>query len=262
MPTRRPGSAQITIELRQAIAGGELIPGQQLPSMGELARRHGVTAVTVRRALSDLAAEGLIEITHGVGTFVADRVRQFDLLPSFQAQLGEQGLLLETRLCARSARVRHSEAAVALGLSAGTELAAISRLRLVDGLPVALQYSYAGPDLRAALLDCPADASLYTHIAAATGRTAFSAEETFHAALLPDGVAELLGGTGCGWKSLRLTRDAAGRPLLFDEAFFLAERLRLHLRRSASGTSAECEILLRAPTSGQTGGDRRDEESQ
>ncbi|WP_373293849.1 aminotransferase-like domain-containing protein [Planomonospora parontospora] len=50
-----------------------LRPGDRLPSSRELMRRHGVSPVTVSRALSRLAAEGRVVTRPGSGTYVAPR---------------------------------------------------------------------------------------------------------------------------------------------------------------------------------------------
>jgi GntR family transcriptional regulator len=57
--------------IREAIATGELEPGQQLPAGPKLAKDFGVAVMTVRRAIEGLRAEGVLKSTHGVGVFVA-----------------------------------------------------------------------------------------------------------------------------------------------------------------------------------------------
>src|SRR3954451_7226015 len=57
--------------LRGRIAA--LAPGDRLPSNRELVRRHGVSPVTVARAVAVLAAEGAVVTRPGSGTFVAAR---------------------------------------------------------------------------------------------------------------------------------------------------------------------------------------------
>ncbi|MFD0891671.1 GntR family transcriptional regulator, partial [Streptosporangium algeriense] len=47
---------------------GRLRPGDRLPSSRELMRLHGVSPVTVSRALSRLAAEGRVIVRPGSGT--------------------------------------------------------------------------------------------------------------------------------------------------------------------------------------------------
>ncbi|MFC4584575.1 aminotransferase-like domain-containing protein [Sphaerisporangium corydalis] len=59
---------------------GRLRPGDRLPSSRELMRRHGVSPVTVSRALATLAAEGRVVTRPGSGAFVADTPAPGDTL--------------------------------------------------------------------------------------------------------------------------------------------------------------------------------------
>ncbi|OEV04008.1 transcriptional regulator [Streptomyces nanshensis] len=61
---------RIADELRRDIRAGQLKPGDQLPSETKLSEAHRKSLPTVRQALSQLQAEGLIEKRHGIGTFV------------------------------------------------------------------------------------------------------------------------------------------------------------------------------------------------
>jgi GntR family transcriptional regulator len=61
---------QIADALRQRIRAGRLRPGERLPAEDRLAARYRTSVPTLQRALSELAAEGLIDKLHGVGTFV------------------------------------------------------------------------------------------------------------------------------------------------------------------------------------------------
>ncbi|MGW1072236.1 GntR family transcriptional regulator [Streptomyces sp. NPDC002537] len=58
--------------LAQIRAGG-LLPGQRVPSESELMARYGVSVGTVRRAMAEIRASGLVETLHGKGSYV--RVR-------------------------------------------------------------------------------------------------------------------------------------------------------------------------------------------
>lgn len=62
---------QIREDIRASIARGELKPGDRLPPVTALAAQRSVTAATIRRALQDLVADGLITSHVGRGTFVA-----------------------------------------------------------------------------------------------------------------------------------------------------------------------------------------------
>jgi DNA-binding GntR family transcriptional regulator len=61
----------ITESLRARITGGEFAPGDPLPSESALCAEFHVTRNTLRRALAQLAAEGLIAVRPGRGRVVA-----------------------------------------------------------------------------------------------------------------------------------------------------------------------------------------------
>lgn len=61
---------QIAASLADAIESGELPVGTRLPTEATLARRHGVSRHTVREALGELRAQGLIESRQGRGSVV------------------------------------------------------------------------------------------------------------------------------------------------------------------------------------------------
>jgi len=63
---------QVSDLLKAAIAEGKYQPGDRLPSMDELATTFRLTKLTVRRALQELQAEGVITISPARGSFVAE----------------------------------------------------------------------------------------------------------------------------------------------------------------------------------------------
>jgi GntR family transcriptional regulator len=68
----RPPYIQIAEDLRARIRGGDLGPGDKLPSGRQLADDYGVAAMTVQHALRMLRDDGLITTWQGRGVFVAD----------------------------------------------------------------------------------------------------------------------------------------------------------------------------------------------
>lgn len=64
---------QLSAKLRAAIEKGMYRPGDLLPSMDDLARTHNLNKATVRQALAELTAAGLVYSVPATGTFVADR---------------------------------------------------------------------------------------------------------------------------------------------------------------------------------------------
>ncbi len=65
-----PLHRQLFLTLRDQISRGMFAPGTPLPKEEALCESFGVSRITVRRALADLVALGLLEKRHGLGTFV------------------------------------------------------------------------------------------------------------------------------------------------------------------------------------------------
>lgn len=64
---------QIFLILKHRILEGELAAGDGVPGEQELAQIHGVSRITAKRALDELAAAGLVVRERGRGTSVAAR---------------------------------------------------------------------------------------------------------------------------------------------------------------------------------------------
>lgn len=88
-----PGSSQpiyrqITDQLRQAIASGALPPGEALPSVRAMAEQLVINPNTVARAYAELAKEGLVDSSQGLGVFISER-RQIYSMEERQRRLRE-----------------------------------------------------------------------------------------------------------------------------------------------------------------------------
>lgn len=67
-----PLYAQIADRIRLAVAAGELVKGESLPSVRALATQLRVNPATIVQAYRELERDRILEIRHGSGTFVAD----------------------------------------------------------------------------------------------------------------------------------------------------------------------------------------------
>ncbi|OIJ43620.1 GntR family transcriptional regulator [Massilia timonae] len=99
-----PGSTepiyrQLVDQVRRMAAGGQLAPGDALPSVRETALQLAVNPMTVSKAYGLLELEGVLERRRGVGMVVADRLRRV-------SDAGERLALLRPTLerAAREAR--------------------------------------------------------------------------------------------------------------------------------------------------------------
>lgn len=70
---RHRNLAQGLVEaITNSIKGGELKPGDKLPTESVIMELHGVSRTVVREAISHLQAAGLVQTKHGIGTFVLE----------------------------------------------------------------------------------------------------------------------------------------------------------------------------------------------
>jgi GntR family transcriptional repressor for pyruvate dehydrogenase complex len=101
---RHRASDQVAGAVRDRILGGELSPGERLPSERDLAAQLGVNRTTVREALRALEQLGLVSIRHGGGAVVQDYTRAgLQVLP----YLLSPGGTLDLELLGSFLEVRH-----------------------------------------------------------------------------------------------------------------------------------------------------------
>ncbi len=63
---------QVADDLRADIKAGRIRRGARLPAVEDIAVSYGVAAMTVRRAMMDLRADGVVVVVVGRGTYVAE----------------------------------------------------------------------------------------------------------------------------------------------------------------------------------------------
>lgn len=135
MPARDVRYRAIADDLRQRLAGGDPPAGRLLPSEADLSAAYGASRVTVRRALEELRADGLVESRQGLGWSVAGLLPQtLGRLATIEAQLAALGVVAERRVLDFGLVRASGPARAALG--AGPVLR-VRRLNLADGEPFA-----------------------------------------------------------------------------------------------------------------------------
>ena len=68
-----PFYRQIVDQIRYGIASGHLLPGEQLPTVRDLAVRLEVNPNTIRKAYSELEILGILDTQQGTGTFISHK---------------------------------------------------------------------------------------------------------------------------------------------------------------------------------------------
>lgn len=134
-----PQYRRIEHALRERIA--RLRPGAELPSDAELCAEFGVSRMTARNAMQRLAEEGLIVRLPGRGSYVAQPPvhRRADQLMTFSREMQRRGRVPTSEVLAREVRPASAQEAATLGVDPEEPIVSVRRLRLADGVPIALE---------------------------------------------------------------------------------------------------------------------------
>ncbi len=130
---------QVSAQLEQAIESGTLGPGYKLDNEVALADSLGLSRPTMRRAIQELVSKGLLVRKRGVGTQVVHgRVRREVELTSLYDDLAASGQRPATKVLLNMIAPAPPEIAQEIGVSAGDPVLHLQRLRLADGVPLAI----------------------------------------------------------------------------------------------------------------------------
>lgn len=140
-PFAQPLHRQVRDLMMARIEAGEWSPGTYLPPEIKLAEHYGVAVGTLRKALLDLAAEGVVLRRQGKGTVVASHDSDAVLFRFFNMRRADGSRLRpESRVLARGRRSANAEEAQALGAEPGADLLCITRVREGDGVPILYEH--------------------------------------------------------------------------------------------------------------------------
>lgn len=166
-----PAYSQLADILEQQIAAlTDEERARALPSEGDLSRQYGLSRITVRQALKSLESKGLVYSAQGRGSFpTLQRVTGISGFHSFTAEVRRNGQEPGSRILAAT-EVDRLPASIAEKLPVaegeGGPQVHLRRLRLIDGLPIAVEDAWLPkalfPDLRPADFT---DGSLYSLLA-------------------------------------------------------------------------------------------------
>lgn len=154
-----PKHVQLREILRELVLSGQF-PGGQLPSERVLADRYGVSRITVRTAIEQLIADGHVIRIRGRGTFATQAVGRAQLC-SVTERAAQQGVHLQTKVLGTAETTPPATIAEALGLADGQPAYQVRRLRIADGVPMAVESGWYPPDVVPGLLDHDLTGSLY-----------------------------------------------------------------------------------------------------
>jgi len=161
--TPTPLYLQLAEKLALAIREGRYRPDEALPSERVLSDSLKLSRVTARKAIERLVERGLIVRRRGSGNYIAPRLEQpLSRLTSFSEELNQRGFKPSSRWLNRSITGVAPDEQLSLGLSTGSRVVRLERLRLADEVVMAYEISV----LPAQILPDPAQVanSLYAHL--------------------------------------------------------------------------------------------------
>jgi len=212
----------------------EFPPGTAIPTERALSEEYGFSRTTVRRALHDLLIEGRITRHQGRGTFVAEPKVALELgLVSYTEDMSERGMVPGSQVLSVVKTYDDAEAAAALHLPAGSPVLRISRLRLADGNPMAIEAAHLSYDRFGTVAGMIAEnTSLYALLEGEFGVRLHYADQTIETSAASPEDAELLH-SEVGGPILMLSRtsyDARDTVIEFVRSRYRGDRFRFVTR--------------------------------
>lgn len=230
-------------------------PDQRLPSERELSQLFQVGRMTVRQALLELMHEGKIYTRIGKGTFVlAPKIdQQLRSLTGFSQDVRVRGGAPSSQVLEAKVILAPPAAARALHLSSKDQIVLLTRLRLSDGIPLALESAHLPYALFPNLLEHNfAVESLYEVLKNDYGVMLVQAEQTMEAALATHYEIEMLSlrPPAAVLKMERLTYNQDGQPVEYVPSTYRGDRYKFRSilqMRSVLEPSPPIEQVLTSP---------------
>jgi GntR family transcriptional regulator len=224
--TKQSQTRDLVLDLIEQLEVGEAIPSER-----QLSTDLGVSRLTVRAALDDLAREGYLVRRRGAGTFVSEpKISQELTMTSFTDDMRRRGM----RPASRTLELRTSPAGARLGrilhVSPSEPIVIASRLRLADGETMAIETLHVRerhvPGLSAADLE---EASFYELLSERYGIDIVGGTQTIEPTVTDEEESKALGVPlhSPAFRFERVTQSETGETVEFVESIYRGDRYRL-----------------------------------
>jgi GntR family histidine utilization transcriptional repressor len=139
--------ARVKHFLKNGLASGQWVPGDQMPSEAELVAQFGVSRMTVGRALRELQAEGLITRLQGVGSFAAhlSRVSSTLTIRDLHDEIVARGHKHQATVVLAKSEKASASLAAQLGVPAGDLVFHTLIVHSENGVPLQCEDRYVNP---------------------------------------------------------------------------------------------------------------------
>jgi len=211
--------------------------GTAIPSERQLSADLGVSRLTVRAALDDLTREGYLVRRRGSGTYVQQpKISQQLTMTSFSEDMRRRGMVPGSRTLSLTRQLAGARLGRFLNVSPGDEIVVVKRLRLADGVSMAIETlhipSAVVPGVKAGDLE----GSFYELLRAKYGIEIASGIQAIEPTVTNEEESEALGVPlhSPAFLFERTSRDARGRTLEFVHSIYRGDRYRIVTELTAS----------------------------
>jgi GntR family transcriptional regulator len=254
--TKQSETRDLVLDLVEQLDVGEAIPSER-----QLSADLGVSRLTLRAALDDLAREGYLVRRRGAGTFVSEpKIAQELTMTSFTDDMRRRGM----RPSSRTLELRVSPAGARLGrllrVSPSEPVVIASRLRLADGESMAIETVHVRerhvPGLTAKDLE---EKSFYELLKDRYGIVIVGGTQTIEPTVTDEDESAALGVPlhSPAFRFERITQSESGETVEFVESIYRGDRYRLvtslsrpqERRRRRTSPRAQVDGRLDVPAS-------------
>lgn len=223
--TKQSAARQQVLELIQQLGIGTAIPSER-----QLSTDLGVSRLTVRAALDDLAREGYLVRRRGSGTYVQQpKISQQLTMTSFSEDMRRRGMTPGSRTLSLTRQLAGARLGRFLNVSPGAEIVVVRRLRLADGVSMAIETLHIPADVVPGVKPADLEGSFYELLRSRYGIEIATATQTIEPTVTNEEESTALGVPlhSPAFLFERTSRDSNDRTLEFVHSIYRGDRYRI-----------------------------------
>ena len=223
--TKQSHTRQHVLDLIEQLGVGTAIPSER-----QLSADLGVSRLTLRAALDDLAREGYLVRRRGSGTYVQHpKISQELTITSFSDDMRRRGMVPGSRTLSMSTILAGARLGRSLNVSPSEQILVVKRLRLADGESMAIETLHIPEALVPGLTPKALTGSFYDLLRDRYGVQIAEGIQAIEPTVTNEEESEVLGVPlhSPAFLFERTSRDDAGRTVEFVQSVYRGDRYRI-----------------------------------
>jgi GntR family transcriptional regulator len=223
--TKQSHTRQHVLDLIEQLGVGTAIPSER-----QLSADLGVSRLTLRAALDDLAREGYLVRRRGSGTYVQQpKIAQELTITSFSDDMRRRGMVPGSRTLSMSTILAGARLGRSLNVSPSEQIVVVKRLRLADGESMAIETLHIPEALVPGLTPKALTGSFYDLLRDRYGVRIAEGIQAIEPTVTNEEESEVLGVPlhSPAFLFERTSRDDSGRTVEFVQSVYRGDRYRI-----------------------------------